>query len=289
MGLLPGALTSGLALGALYALVAVGFTLVFKAGGALNFAQSTLMIVAAYICVSSFAAGNGLLAIVIATVVAGVISGGGYLVLLRSFSGRDPITITIITMGVSFVMSAVVDLIWHGNIENFNLLASAPSFSVGDGARVSALEIVSFGITLLAFAALIGFFRYSAVGARLRAAADSPGLAMRSGINVSGLYALAWGLSGAVAGLSGALLAASTSVSPGLGDVGLSAFPAAVLGGFGSVGGSLVGGLGIGIAEQLAVYYINPTAASAASYVVMLIVLLVRPTGLFGERRLVRA
>jgi branched-chain amino acid transport system permease protein len=289
MGLLPGALTSGLALGALYALVAVGFTLVFKAGGALNFAQSTLMVVAAYICVSSFASGNAVLAIVIAVLVAAVISGGGYLALLRSFSGRDPITITIITMGVSFVLSAVVDLIWHGNIDNFNLLASAPSFSVGDGARVSTLEIVSFGITLLAFAALIGFFRYSTVGGRLRAAADSPGLAMRSGINVSGLYALAWGLSGAVAGLSGALLAASTSVSPGLGDVGLSAFPAAVLGGFGSVGGSLVGGLGIGIAEQLAVYYISPTAASAASYLVMLVVLLVRPTGLFGERTLVRA
>lgn len=289
MGLLPGALTSGFALGALYALVAVGFTLVFKAGGALNFAQSTLMVVAAYICVTSFASGNGVLAIVIAIIVCSVISGGGYLALLRSFSGRDPITITIITMGVSFVLSAVVDLIWHGKIENFNLLGSAPSFPVGDGARVSTLEIVSFGITLLAFAVLLGFFRYSAAGGRLRAAADSPGLAMRTGINVSGLYALAWGLSGAVAGLSGALLAASTSVSPGLGDVGLAAFPAAVLGGFGSVGGSLVGGLCIGVAEQLAVYYINPTAASAASYLVMLVVLLVRPTGLFGERTLVRA
>jgi branched-chain amino acid transport system permease protein len=273
----------------MYALIAVGFTLVFKAGGALNFAQSTLMVVAAYLCVSRFAGHNGVQALVIAMVVAGVISGGGYLVLLRSFSGRDPITVTIITMGVSFALQAVVDLIWHGNIESFGFLSSAPSFAVGGGARVSTLQIVSFGITLVAFAALLAFFRYSTAGGRLRAAADSPGLAMRSGINVTGLYALAWGLSGVVAGLAGGLLAASTSVSPGLGDVGLAAFPAAVLGGFGSVGGSLIGGLAIGVVEQLAVYYISPTSASAASYAVMLLVLLIRPTGLFGERRLVRA
>jgi branched-chain amino acid transport system permease protein len=219
---------------------------------------------------------------------AGAVSGAGYLLLLRGFSGRDPITITIITMGASFILQAVVDLIWHGNISSFGFLSSAPSFGVGGGARLSTLQIVSFAMTLAAFGALMAFFRYSAAGTRLRAAADSPGLAMRSGINVTGLYALAWGLSGAVAGLSGGLLAASTSVSPSLGDVGLAAFPAAVLGGFGSVGGSLIGGLVIGLVEQFAVYYISPTSASAASYVVMLLVLLIRPTGLFGERTLVR-
>jgi branched-chain amino acid transport system permease protein len=288
VSLLSGALTSGLALGAMYALIAVGFTLVFKAGGALNFAQSTLMVVAAYICISQFAGHNGLIAILIATLIAGIVSGGGYLVLLRGFSGRDPITVTIITMGVSFILQAVVDLIWHGNIGSFGFLSTAPSFGVGGGARVSTLQIVSFVLTLAAFGALLAFFRYSAAGGRLRAAAESPGLAMRSGINVSGLYALAWALSGAVAGLAGGLLAASTSVSPGLGDVGLAAFPAAVLGGFGSVGGSLIGGLAIGIVEQLAVYYISPTSATAASYAVMLLVLLIRPTGLFGERTLVR-
>jgi branched-chain amino acid transport system permease protein len=247
------------------------------------------MVLAGYICVSKLAVGSPVVGLIIASLVCAGVSGAGYYVGLRRFVGKDPITVTIITMGASFVVSAVVDLIWHGPIENFALPGSTITWRLVGTAHITALDVGIIVITPLVFAAIMIFMKYTRAGVQLRASADSPSLAMRSGINVAGLYSLAWAISGFAAGLSGGLVGATTSISASLGDIGLAAFPAAVLGGFGSVPGALVGGLTLGIADRLAVYYISPTAADVTSYAIMLVVLAVRPIGFFGEKRLVRA
>jgi branched-chain amino acid transport system permease protein len=285
---LMSALSSGLAVGCIYALIALGFTIAYKAGGALNFAQSALMVFAGYICVSKASFGHPIVGLVIASVACAVVSGASYYLGLRRFVGKDPITVTIITMGASFIFAAIVDLIWHANIETFALPGSTISWQFAGSAHITALAVGIIVLTPLVFAAVMAFLRFTRVGVQLRASADSPSLAMRSGINVAWLYSLAWAISGFAAGLSGGLFAATTSVSASLGDIGLAAFPAAVLGGFGSVPGALVGGLILGISDRFAVYYISPTAADVTSYAIMLLVLAVRPTGFFGEKRLVR-
>jgi branched-chain amino acid transport system permease protein len=282
------AVSSGLTLGCVYALIALGFTVAYRAGGALNFAQSIFMVVAAYICVSHGVFGSGVLALVLGSLVTAALSGGSYLLLLRRFAGKDAITVTIITMGLSLIFGGLVDMVWHGKIENFSLPGQSTNWALPGDAHISALSVGIIVLTPLVFVAVEGFLRFTRVGVQLRASADSPSLAMRSGINVGLLYSLAWAISGLAAGLSGGLFAATTSVSASVGDIGLAAFPAAVLGGFGSVPGALLGGLVLGVSDRLAVYYISPTAADLTSYAIMLVVLAVRPTGFFGEKRLIR-
>jgi branched-chain amino acid transport system permease protein len=286
---LVSALTSGLSAGCIYAVIALGFTFAYKAGGALNFAQSALMVLAGYICVSRLSFGHPVVGLIAACLVCAVVSGLGYYFGLRRFVGKDPITVTIITMGASFIVAAVVDLIWHASIENFALPGSTITWKLVGTAHITALAVGIIVITPLVFAAIMIFMKYTRVGVQLRASADSPSLAMRSGINVVWLYSLAWAVSGFAAGLSGGFVGATESVSASLGDIGLAAFPAAVLGGFGSVPGALVGDAQGDAADRLAVYYISPTAADVTSYAIMLVVLAVRPTGFLGEKRLVRA
>lgn len=289
MSRLLSALVSGLTDGCLFALVALGFTLCFRAGGALNFAQGTLMVLAGYLSVSTFAAHNALVGLLVACVAVGAISGGGYLIGFRRFKSDDPITITIITMGASFVLASVIDMIWHGRISLYVFPGSKTSLHLAGHARITGLQIVIVVLTVVLFAIVESFLRFTRLGIRLRACSDSASLAARSGIDVNRLYAVAWTIAGVMAAVSGGLFAASSSVSPSLGDVGLAAFPAAVLGGFGNVPGALLGGVVLGVTDELAVYYISPTAADVTSYLVMLAVLIIRPIGFFGDRRLVRS
>lgn len=286
---LVGALSSGLVDGCLYALVAVGFTLAFKAGGALNFAQSSLMVVGAYVAISELSIGNPLFGLLVACLLTAAISGGMYFFFLKRFVGKDPITITIITMGATFVIDAITDLVWHGNLTSYIFPGSGLSFKLVGDTRITSLDIGVLLATPIIFAIIEGVLRYTQLGIKMRAATDSPSLAIRSGVNVGRLYAIAWAISGLMAGLSGGLFAAVTSVSPNLEGIGLSAFPAAVLGGFGSVPGALLGGLVLGLIDQFSVYYINPNSAMPVSYIVMLLVLLIRPVGFFGSQRLVRS
>ena len=283
------AIISGLSDGCLIAIIALGFTICFRAGHALNFAQGTFMVLAGYVAISTVAAHNAILGLLVACIVCAALSGGGYLVAFRRFRSLNPITITIITMGASFVLGALVDLAWHGTIELYNFPGSETSFHLFGRTRITALEIVILVLTPAVFAAVEGVLRFTRVGIRLRACSDLPSLAARSGIDVNKHYAVGWGVAGLMAGLSGALYAATSSVSASLGDVGLAAFPAAVLGGFGNVPGALLGGLALGVSDQLIAYYVSASTATVIPYLLMLVVLIIRPTGFFGARQLVRS
>jgi branched-chain amino acid transport system permease protein len=154
---------------------------------------------------------------------------------------------------------------------------------------MSLSQLLVVPITLVTFALLSGFVNGTHLGARLRAASEQPALAIRSGVNVFRVYVLAWLMAGLAAGLAGVLLGANTSANVSVADVGLRAFPAAVLGGFGSIPGALLGGLVVGLAQQAAVFFIGPTTADVAAYVVMMLALLIRPTGFLGERTIERS
>jgi branched-chain amino acid transport system permease protein len=282
-------LIAGIVTGCIYAVIAAGFSLCFKAGGALDFAQSNLMVLGSYVAVSVIAAGNPIVGLLAACLIATVVSGGGYLLGFRRFTSMDPITISFVTMGASFIIASVTDLIWHGTIYVYQFPGLATKVFTAYGAEFTALDlfIVCSSVTLIC--AIEAYFRFTQVGVQLRACSDSPSLAARSGIDVNKYYAIAWAIAGLLAAFSGCLLAATGSVSETLGDTALVAFPAAVLGGFGSVPGALLGGLALGLIDQFVVAYVSPTAGAACSYLVMLIVLIVRPVGLFGDRRLVRS
>jgi branched-chain amino acid transport system permease protein len=281
---------TGLVDGSIYALVALGFTLCFKAGGALNFAQGTLMLFGGYVAVSVLASHNAVIGLLVGTVLAGLIAGGGY---FAGFSqmrkSLDPVAITIITMGASFAFAAVIDLIWHSASLVYAFPGGATTIHVVGNVYVTALDIGIVAVTVVIFILLDLLLSRTRLGRQMRASADSPSLAARSGLNVALLSACAWGIAGALAGFSGGLDAAISGVSANLSNVGLLAFPAAIIGGFGNIRGALVGGLALGLADQTAVYYISPASADAIAYLIMLAVLFARPSGLFGDRHVIRA
>lgn len=283
-------IVTGLVYGSIYALVALGFTLCFKAGGALNFAQGTLMLFGGYVCVSVLASHNAVVGLLIATVLSGLIAGGGYYAgFSRMRKSLDPVAITIITMGASFAFASVIDLIWHSATLVYAFPGGETTIHIVGQVYVTPLDITIVAATVVIFTLLDLLLSRTRLGIQMRASADSPSLAARSGLNVAFLSACAWGIAGALAGFSGGLDAAISGVSATLSNVGLLAFPAAVIGGFGSVRGALVGGLALGLADQAAVYYISPASSDAIAYLIMLAVLFVRPSGLFGDPHVIRA
>lgn len=291
MNLLGPALLSAVFVGSVYALVAVGYTILFRAGGILNFAQSTLMVFAAF--AAATLASQGGIAVIgpLALAVAGTaaLSALIYVLFLRRFVGLDPLGLTIMTMGIGIVIQAILDLHWGDSLLAIHLFKVDSSIHIEGVGNASPSQLVTVIVTLAVFGGLGLFFRYTRLGLQLRAASEAPVLATRNGINVARIYSVAWIIAGLVAGIGGILLGATSSVSVSIGDVGLAAFPAAVVGGFGSIGGALLGGLIVGLAEQLTSFYVSPTLASVAAYAVMFLILMVRPAGLLGKSPLVRS
>jgi branched-chain amino acid transport system permease protein len=284
-------LLSSVFVGCVYGLVAVGYTILFRAGGILNFAQATLMVLAAF-AMAELATSGGLDAVVPALVVVlatGAMSVLIYTIFLRRLTGLDPLGLTILTMGVAIVLQGLANLRWGADILNIDLFDNDRTVHVPTLGSATLTQLATVGITLAVFAALAVFFRFTRVGLQLRAASEAPALAARNGINVAGIYSVAWIIAGFVAGIGGVFYGASSSVSASIADVGLAAFPAAVVGGLGSIPGALLGGLTIGLAQQATSYYWSATLADVSSYVLMLLILMVRPAGLLGRPQLVRS
>jgi branched-chain amino acid transport system permease protein len=283
-------LLASIYVGTLYGIVAVGYTILFRAGGVLNFAQGGLLVVAAFL-LSTFLAENFGIVVgaALATLIVTLMSVGIYNIFLRRLTGLAAFGLTILTMGISIAGSAIVEIVWGLNVRTVVILKNDPSINLLGIGRLSLVQIISIGCCLAFFCLLMLFFRYTRVGLQLRAASENPALASRSGLSVGHLYSVAWMLAGITAGVGGILLGAALSVSSSLSDVGLIAFPAAIVGGFGSIPGALIGGLIIGLVEQATSFYINPTLGDVLVYVVLMLVLLVRPWGLFGRAELTRS
>ena len=279
-------LLSGVALGCVYALVALGFVLIYKATETVNFAQGDLMMLGAFFALTGGTV-LGLpywLTIVFAMAVMAVFGMLAERLLLRPVLGQPAFTVVMVTIGLGYILRGVVTLVPGWGTDTYTLATPFANAVIGSGGVVLAVqELAMIGMTAALCLALYLFFRYAKLGVAMQAASQNQLAAYYMGIPVRRVNMLIWGLSAAVATFAGILLAPVTFVHSNMGFIGLKAFPAAVVGGFGSVPGAIVGGLIIGVVEQLAGRYLEEGYKDVAAYVVVLVVLMVKPSGIFGD------
>jgi branched-chain amino acid transport system permease protein len=289
-------LVSGLALGCKYALVALGFVIVFKATGVINFAQASFVLVGGYI---TFNAANTwelnfYLSILVAMVAGAILGMLIEALILRRMIGEAPFTLVMVTIGILFILDNVVTAIWGPDPQNLgDPWTKVRNF--GD-VPVADKDLWTIGFTALVLGAFFLFFRYSTLGLAMRATAMDQEAAMAQGISARRIYRVSWGIAGLVAALAGAALSAgSVALHPNVGLIALVAFPAMILGGLDSPLGAVVGGVIIGVVQQLTSLY-GPEYLEwfgngfelVSPYLVMIIILLVRPYGLFGTKEVRR-
>jgi branched-chain amino acid transport system permease protein len=275
---------NGLAVGCIYGLVALGFVLIYKATELVNFAQGDLMMLGAFVCymfvvwydISYWAA----FALAIA-----VISAFGALLdatILRRVIGQPQFAVVMLTIGLGAMFRSFASMTWGSEIYTLPTPFSAKATMLG-GVSVSH-EYVSIIIgTVVLCGALYAFFTHTKMGVAMQAASQNQLAAYYMGIPVKLVFSLIWAISAGVATIAGVLLAPVSLIDVNLGFIGLKAFAAAVLGGFGSIPGALAGGLTIGLIELFAGAYLPQGFKDVAAYVVLLLVLAVRPQGMFGS------
>jgi branched-chain amino acid transport system permease protein len=279
-------LVSGIAQGCIYGLIALGFVLIYKATEAVSFAQGELMMLGAFLALALLAAlGFPYWLAVPATIAAMALVGMGIeRAVIRPLLGQPTFSIVMLTIGIGYVARGAITMVPGIGTETHTLAVPYKDALVKAGGVVFAVEqLVIIGVTLALCALLYGFFKHSKLGIAMQAASQNQLAAYYMGIPVQRLNALVWGLAAAVAAIAGLLLAPITFVHANMGFIGLKAFPAAVVGGFGSLPGAIVGGLLIGVVESLSGFYLPEGFKDVAAYVVVLLMLMLKPNGLFGE------
>ena len=287
--MLPQVLFSGLALGSIYGLVALGFALVFKATDVLNFAQGMFVVVGAFLAVTAESRLHLPFALTIVFIVAGAAFIGAAIqaLFIRPLTGRSTLSIIMVTIALSIVLRALIGVIYGNQPQPLTTPMPVGVFIIG-GVRISQLHLLAAVVSWLCLGAFALFFRFSMFGLQMRATANGHEAALVSGINVDLVNRVAWAIGSVLAAIGGLFLGQLQLASTELGGIGLLALPAVVIGGLQSIPGAIVGGLLVGLIEQLASSYVSPRASDIFVYVLLLLVLMVRPWGLFGQRELGR-
>jgi branched-chain amino acid transport system permease protein len=277
-----------IALAAIYALVSTGYTLIYRVSRVLNLAHGELMMVGAYLLVATAGLFNGdpLLALLLAAVAGLVMGMVVYAVLMRWMTGEAVLAAVLITIALGILLRGLAILIWTTQqyYPGATLGWRNPSVPILPGVQMSTASLAILCLTVLVYVGLFLFMRFTRWGVRMRAAGQSPLLAEQRGIRLHGVYAFAWGLSTFTASLAGMLLALDSGVESTMATIGLKAFPAALVGGLDSPLGAVIGALIVAAAEIAAIQYVNPLLSDVVPFVVLLIVLAIRPWGLFGSR-----
>lgn len=286
-------LVGGLLSGVMYSLVAIGFVLIYKTSGVLNFAQGAMLLFAALTFVSQVERGVPFgLALVVtfaAMVVLGIVIER---TVLRPLVNRPPIVLFMATLGLSYIIEGAAQLLWGTQVHGLDLGIDDLPLEVG-GVLISKFDLFAAGVAATMVALLTVFFRYTRIGLAFRAVADDQFAALAVGLRLPRIWAAVWAAGGLVALVAGLLWGARLGVQFSLSLVVLKALPVLVLGGFDSILGAIIGGLLIGASEKLAEVYLGPVIGSGIegwfAYVVALAFLLVRPGGLFGQKLVERA
>ena len=277
---------SGIAQGCIYGLIALGFVLIYKATETVSFAQGELMMLGAFgglagLTMLGFPFWLSVLSSIAAMALLGVLLER---VVIRPILGQPAFSIVMLTIGIGYVARGLITMIPAIGTETHTLPVPYKDQIWRVGALVLNVEQMAvIAVTAVLCALLYALFRYSKLGIAMQAASQNQLAAYYMGIPVKRLNGIAWGLAAAVAAIAGLLLAPITFVHANMGFIGLKAFPAAVVGGFGSLPGAIVGGLIIGIVESLSGFYLPDGFKDTAAYVMVLIMLMVKPNGLFGE------
>ncbi len=285
-------LAGGLLAGVMYALVAIGFVLVYKASGVFNFAQGAMVLCAALTFVTLTERGlpfwlAGLLTLAIMVALAVAVER----VVLRPLTNRPQITLFMATLGLSYVIEGTAQLLMGASVHELDLGIADLPIPLGP-IQLSSFDLVAAASAGALVIALSLVFDRTRIGLSLRAVADDPGAALSIGIQLQTLWAVVWAVAGCVALIAGLLWGARQGVQFSLTFVVLKALPVLIIGGFTSVAGAIVGGLIVGACDSLAEIYLGPLLGGSVStwfaYVLAVAFLLARPAGLFGERAIER-
>ncbi|WP_019159361.1 branched-chain amino acid ABC transporter permease [Brevibacterium senegalense] len=279
----------GLSEGAILALAALGFVLIYKATGVINFAQGEFLLIGAYSFYTAFVVMQLpiVLALLVGVLVAVIVGVVVERFILRPMVGQSHISIIMVTIGLASVLSAIVQMFFGTNPRSMPPILPRGSVSILGGSvpvnRLWAIVICAVVLVLLTW-----FFQKSRHGVAMRAVADDQQAAMTVGISVRRVFALSWALAAVSALIAGVTLADVTTVEMNIVNFGLLVFPVVIMGGLDSVPGTIVGGLTIGLVTQFVSGYMDPGLAEIVPYIVLVLVLLVRPYGVFGEKRIER-
>ena len=277
---------SGIAQGCIYGLIALGFVLIYKATETVSFAQGELMMLGAFfgLLIMGFW-GYPFWVAVLASM--GAMAATGYVIeraVINPILGQPAFSVVMLTIGIGYVLRGLVTMIPGIGTDTHVLTVPYKDQTFQWGAlMINAEQAVVVVVTALLCLALFLLFKYSKLGIAMQAMSQNQLAAYYMGIPVKRLNSLVWALAATVAAVAGLLLAPITFVHANMGFIGLKAFPAAVVGGFGSLPGAIVGGLVIGVVESLSGFYLPDGFKDTAAYIVVLLMLMIMPNGLFGQ------
>jgi len=275
---------SGLAVGFIYGLVALGFVLIYKATEVINFAQGDLMMLGAFIAYT-------LIEILGVPVVMGVLISMlfmaifGFIVdrfLLRPLVGQPIFSIVMITIGLGIIMRSGAGMIWTFDTIPFPKIFPETTVNI-QKLIISVTHVWIIGISICLVFLFFLFFKFTDAGISMRATAQNHLATILMGVSVKRVFSMIWAISAAVAALSGILIAPLFFLDYNLGHIGLKAFPAAILGGFNSIPGAILGGLIIGITENLAGGYLPGDLREVSCWIILILVLMIKPEGILGK------
>ena len=268
----------------IYALAAAGFVVIYKASDVLNFAQGDLLLLGTYLIFFAVAQ-SGLpwsLGVLVTVLLAVAVALAIERLVLRPLVGEPIISMIMVTIGLSSVLRGAINAVWGPNPRAFESFLPAGDIVIGP-AVLSAARVLSIPIALAVLAGLGLFFRYTRDGIAMRAIADDQQAALSMGISIPRVFGVAWGLAAASAAIGGIMLGNIVGVSPNVASIGLRVFPVVILGGLDSIGGAVIGGAIIGLLEVYAGFYLGHGLNLVVPYLVLILVLMVRPYGLFGK------
>lgn len=291
---LLGAVAGGLGLGSVYALLALGFVIIYKAMGVISFAQPAFMLAGA-VLVSYLSPKLGFVAaVVVGAIAIAAVALVVERVAIRPMVGKAVFVIAIITIGIDIIVRVVAGAFIGRDARVVGDPWGIDAVEIG-GVYIAHKHIAAFAVTAVLVVLLLLFFRFTPIGLAMRASALDQEAAMAQGVNVGTVFAVSWALAGALAAIAGVFAASGRTMDQNLWHIALAALPVIILGGLDSLGGAVVGGLLIGVAQQVVASYhrdwfpgLDTNVGSITPYVVMMLVLLVRPYGLFGTREVER-
>lgn len=281
---------SGLVSGAIYALMAVGLVVIYKTSRVLNFGHGHISAVAAFVSFTLLTSSgfHWPLALAIGVIASMILSLVTELAVVKPFRGQRPLTIVVGTLGIALILTGFITLQWGPNPRLYPPAVTGVAFSIF-GLSVTAAQALMVGVTLAIIVTIAAFFRFTQIGLSMRAAAESQTVATLLGVNLKLISVVSWGLGGALGGLAAVLIAPQVALTPdSLSSIMVQAFMAVVLAGFTNLLGAVVGGFITGVAINLFAGYVVSDMPNTFLLVMLLVVLLIRPHGLFGNAEVTR-
>ncbi|MBI5248809.1 MAG: branched-chain amino acid ABC transporter permease [Desulfomonile tiedjei] len=277
-------IVSGIATGCIYSLMALGLTLIYKSTGHVNFAQGEMSMLSGFVAftmfhILGFSVTFSLFICLLSSIVIGLVMER---LLVRPAIRAPHFNVFIITLGASIVMQSGAGLIWTHDQFLFPSAFPSETFSLGF-VRVNGISLGIIATTGVLMLVLYFFFKYSKTGTAMRAVSESQNAALLMGISVKRSFALTWAISGFISGVGAVLIAPVIFLSTRMGLVVINGFAAAILGGWGSIPGAVLGGIMLGILENVAPYYFPSQIRNIIPFAVLVGVLIIKPTGIMGE------